>query len=65
MIFSAINRCYSHKTGTPINNPDEQLIKCPLAKSDDTGQAVKGQKSYMTCSLESRYKGNNPTGISQ
>lgn len=57
--------CYSHTTGTSINNTDEQPIEYPLAKSDDTGLAIKGQKSYMTCSLESRYSSNNPTGISQ
>ena len=55
MIVSAMKKmCYSHKTGTPINNPGEQLIEYPLAISDNTGQPVKGKKSYMTRSLESR-----------
>ncbi len=51
---------FSRRTGRPIDNPGEQLIQFPLAISDNSGNPLKGQKSYTTRSLESRYKDANP-----
>ena len=46
---------HSNKTGLPIDSPGEQLIQLPLALCDHEGQQNKGQKSYTTKSLETRY----------
>ena len=51
---------FSKRTGIPTDKPGEQLIEFPLAISDNTGNPLKGQKSYTTRSLESRYKEANP-----
>ena len=47
---------FSHRIGTPIDRPGEQLIELPLAISENVDNPMKGQKSYTTKSLESRYK---------
>ena len=62
LIMAAMKRKiqFSHRIGTPIDKPGEQLIELPLAISDNVGNPMKGQKSYTTKSLESRYKSANP-----
>ena len=45
---------FSQLTGTPIDKPGEQLIELPLAQCDNTGNAIKVQKSYTTHFLECR-----------
>ena len=50
---------FSHRTGTPIERPGEQLIELPLAISDSEGNPIKGQKA-MRLTLESRYKDAKP-----
>ena len=52
---------HSNKTGLPIDSPGEQLIQLPLALCDHEGQQNKGQKSYTTKSLETRYKDTTPS----
>ena len=47
---------FSQRTGRPIDGPGEQLIELPLALCDNTGNPIKGQKSYSTHFLECRYK---------
>ena len=47
---------FSRRTGRPIDQPGEQLIELPLALCDNTGNPIKGQKSYTTHFLECRYK---------
>ena len=47
---------YSKKTGTPIERPGEQLLEYPLSLCDNEGNPRKGQKSYSTHTLETRYK---------
>lgn len=51
---------FSKRTGKPIEIPGEQLIEFPLAISDNAGQPLKGQKSYASRSLETRYRKANP-----
>lgn len=51
---------FSKKTGKPIETTGEQLVEYPLAIADNIGQPLKGQKSYTTRSLETRYKAANP-----
>lgn len=51
---------FSQRTGKPIEKPSEQLIELPLSISDNAGNSLKGQKSYTTRSLQSRYKMANP-----
>ena len=48
------------KTGQPVERPCEQLIELPLAISDSEGNPLKGQKSYTTHFLETRYKNTEP-----
>lgn len=50
---------FSQRIGTPIDKPGEQLIELPLAISDNSGNPLKGQKSYTSKTLESRYKSAN------
>lgn len=45
----------------PVSSVADQYIPLPLAISDNTGQPQKGQKSYTTTTLETRYKSSNPT----
>ena len=47
---------WSLRTGKPITNAGEQLISFPLALSDHCGIPNKGQKSYITKALATRYK---------
>ena len=47
---------FSRRTGRPVEKPGEQLIELPLALCDCAGNPLKGQKSYTTKYLESRYK---------
>ena len=47
---------FSQRTGKPIDRPGEQLIELPLALCDNTGNPIKGQKSYTTRFLQCRYK---------
>lgn len=47
---------FSHKNGQPVDRPDEQLLEYPLSISDNTGSPLKGQKSYFTKALQTRYK---------
>ncbi len=58
LILSAMKKKmrFSRRTGGPIDKPGEQLIEFPVAISDNTGNPLKGQKSYATRSLVSRYK---------
>ena len=58
LILSAMKKkmLYSQRTGRPVDKPGEQLIELPLAISDSDGKPLKGQKSYTTKTLESRYK---------
>ena len=68
LILTAMKRKiqYSNKTGKPIERPGEQLSQLPLAICDHDGNPLKGQKSYMTTSFESRYKASSqPVLISQ
>lgn len=51
------------KTGKPIERPGEQLIEYPLALCNSDGTPRKGQKSYGTQSLESRYSAASPAVI--
>ncbi len=51
---------FSRKTGRPIDKPGEQLIVYPLSFSDSDSNPLKGQKSYTTRTLETRYKAANP-----
>ena len=47
---------YSQRTGKPVEQPGEQLIELPLALCDNSGNPLKGQKSYATHFLDSRYR---------
>ena len=47
---------FSKCTGRPIEKPGEQLLELPLALADSDGNPLKGQKSFTTRSLQSRYK---------
>ena len=62
LVLSAMKKKmqFSRRTGRPIDKPGEQLIELPLAISDNAGNPLKGQKSYTSRSLESRYKMANP-----
>ena len=62
LILSAMKKKFqfSRRIGEPIDKPGEQLIELPLAISDNTGSPLKGQKSYTSKSLESRYKSASP-----
>ena len=62
LILSAMKKkmLFSKRTGRPIDKPGEQLIELPLAISDNDGKPLKGQKSYSTKTLESRYKATSP-----
>ena len=61
LVLSAMKKMqFSRRMGRPIEKPGEQLIELPLAISDNAGDPLKGQKSYTTRSLESRYKMANP-----
>ena len=51
---------FSKRTGKPIETTGEQLVEYPLAIADNTGHPLKGQKSYTTRSLETRYKAAHP-----
>ena len=51
---------FSRRTGRPVERPGEQLIELPLALCDSAGNPIKGQKSYTTHYLESRYKETIP-----
>ena len=55
---------FSKRTGRPIEKP-EQLLELPLALADSDGNPLKGQKSFTTCSLQSRYKTTSPTVFPQ
>ncbi len=50
---------WSKLTEMPIENAGEQLLEIPLALADHQGNPNKGQKSYMTKALETRYKSCN------
>ncbi len=58
LILSAMKKKiqFSKRTGKPIDSLGEQLIEYPLAISDNSGNPLKGQKSYTTQALGSRYK---------
>ena len=62
LIMSAMKKKiqFSRKIGRAIETPGEQLIELPLAISDNAGNLLKGQKSYTSKCLESRYKSANP-----
>ena len=62
LILSAMRKkmLFSKRTGQPIEKPGEQLLELPLAISDNDGKPLKGQKSYTTRILESRYKATSP-----
>ena len=51
---------FSKKTGKPIEKPGEHQLELPMAISDHMGNPLKGQKSYSTKCLETRYKAANP-----
>ncbi len=51
---------WSKRTGRPIEKPGEQLLQFPMALADHQGNPRKGQKSYMTKALQTRYKSSNP-----
>ncbi len=51
---------WSKTTGKPIDTPSEQLLELPIALCDHTGHPNKGQKSYITKALQTRYKGTTP-----
>jgi len=62
LILSAMRKKMQHskRTGKPIERPGEQLIELPLSISDPEGNPNKGQKSYATKFLETRYKAASP-----
>ena len=62
LILSAMRKKmqFSKRTGRPIEKPGEQLLELPLAIADSDGNPLKGQKSYATRSLQSRYKTASP-----
>ena len=62
LILAAMKRKiqFSKRTGKPIETTGEQLVEYPLAIADNTGHPLKGQKSYTTRSLETRYKAAHP-----
>ena len=65
LVMSAMKKkmLHSAKTGTPIECPGEQYIELPLSLCDNEGNQLKGQKSYVTKFLESRYKNAIPKVI--
>ena len=65
LVMSAMKKktLHSAKTGTPIECPGEQYIEFPLSLCDNEGNQLKGQKSYVTKFLESRYKNAIPKVI--
>jgi hypothetical protein len=66
LILSAMKMkiSYSQRTGKPISNVTEQLIELPLALCDNDGIPLKGQKSYTTKNLQTRYQKASPPIIS-
>ena len=54
---------HSSRTGILIGSPDEQLIESPFALSDNTANPLKGNKTYTTRSLQSRYEDASPPVI--
>ena len=51
------------KSGKPIERTGEQLIECPMALCNSDGTPCKGQKNYVTQSLESRHNAASPPVI--
>ena len=51
---------YSKRTGKPIKVLGEQLLELTLTLAENEGNPVKGQKSYATRFLQSRYKEASP-----
>lgn len=47
-------------SGQLVDKPDEQLLEYPLSICDNAGNPLKGQKSYFTKSLQTRYKNADP-----
>ena len=65
LVLSAMKKKLQHskKTGTPIEQPGEQLIEYPLSICDNKGNPLKGNKSYTTNVLETRYQSAQPSVI--
>ncbi len=65
LILSTIKKKmqFSIKTGKPIGQPGEQILEYPLSLCDNDGNPLKGQKSYFTKSLNTRYTDTNPPVI--
>lgn len=51
---------WSQLTGKPIERVSEQYISLPLALANSDGSPRKGQKSYATKAIETRYKTSTP-----
>lgn len=51
---------HSKRTGRPIDRPGEQLLTLPMSLCDHEGNPLKGQKSYASRCLETRYKNATP-----
>ena len=66
LILSAMRKkmLFSKRTGTPIETPGEQLLELPMAICDHNGNPNKGQKSYTTRCLETRYNKSVPSVFS-
>ena len=54
---------WSHQTGKPVERVSEQYIPLPLALANSDGSSRKGQKSYATKAIETRYKKSSPPVI--
>ncbi len=54
---------WSQQTGTPVERISEQYIPLPLALATNDGNPRKGQKSYATKAIETRYKKSSPPVI--